>query len=61
MCVWSRWRPVMDDVVVVHVHEHGHRLADDQRHPHRRVAIVTVEEAAHEPSQGNLQACGQVK
>lgn len=45
---------VVEHVVVVDVHEHGHRLPDDERHPHGRIAIVAPEEAAHYPGQRDL-------
>lgn len=37
------------------VHQHSNGLADDERDPHSRVAIVPVEEATHKPSQRNLR------
>lgn len=46
---------IVEHVVVVDVHEHGHRLPDDKRQPHSCVAVVTPEEAAHYPGQGDLE------
>lgn len=40
---------VVQDVVVVDVHQDGERLADDDRDPHRCVTVVTAQEAPHEP------------
>lgn len=37
------------------IHQHSDGLADDERDPHGGVAVVTVEEATHEPSQRNLR------
>ena len=45
----------MQDVVVMEIHQHGNRLADDERDPHSGVAIVPVEEATHKPRQRNLR------
>ena len=45
---------VVEHVVVVDIHEHRHRLPDDERQPHGRVPVVATEEAAHYPGQGDL-------
>lgn len=50
---------MVQHVVVVDVHEHGHRLPDDECQPHGRVAIVAPEEAAHNPGQWDLRTQGQ--
>lgn len=50
---------MVQHVVVVDVHEHGHRLPDDECQPHGRVAIVAPEEAAHDPGQWDLGTQGQ--
>lgn len=49
---------VVEHVVVVDVHEHRHRLPDDDRQPHGRVAVVAAEEAAHYPGQWDLGTRG---
>lgn len=36
------------------IHEHGHRLPDDESQPHGRVAVVPPEESAHYPGQRDL-------
>lgn len=45
----------MNDIVVMDIHQHGDRLANDERDPHSGVAVVSIQETAHEPSQGNLK------
>lgn len=52
---------VVKHVVVMDVHEHRHRLPDDERQPHGRVAVVATEEPAHYPGQRDLgtRACSQ--
>lgn len=42
-------------VVVVDVHQHGDGLANDERDPDCRIAIVTSQEAADEPGEWNLR------
>lgn len=42
-------------VVVVDVHQHGDGLANDERDPDCRIAIVTSQEAADEPGEWNLK------
>lgn len=46
---------VVNDVVVVDVHQHGDGLADDERDPHGGVPVDSVQVAANEQRQGNLQ------
>lgn len=46
--------PMMNDIVVMDVHQHSDRLADDERDPHGSVAIVAIQETTHKPSQRNL-------
>lgn len=50
-----RGAAVVNDVVVVDVHEHGDGLADDERDPHGGVPVDPVQVAAHEQRQRNLQ------
>lgn len=47
--------PMMNDIVVMDIHQHSDGLPDDERHPHGGVAVVSIEETAHEPSQRNLE------
>ncbi|TNN63809.1 hypothetical protein EYF80_026011 [Liparis tanakae] len=47
--------PVVNDIVVMDVHQHGDRLADDERDPHHGVAVISIQETTHEPSQRNLR------
>lgn len=47
--------PIMSDIVVMDVHQHGNGLANDERDPHCGVAIVSIQETAHNPSQRNLK------
>lgn len=47
--------PIMNDVVVMDIHQHGDRLANDERDPHSSVAIVSIQETAHKPCQRNLK------
>lgn len=52
MLTWQAGRvlcaaAVMNDVVVVEVHQHGDGLADDERDPHGSVAIDPVQVPAH--------------
>lgn len=46
---------IVNDVVVVDVHQHGDGLADDERHPHGGVSVDSVQVAAHEERQGDLR------
>lgn len=46
---------VMDDIVIMDVHQHCHRLADDEWDPHGSIAIDSIQEATHKPSQRNLE------
>lgn len=46
---------IVSDIVVVDIHQHGDGLADDERHPHGGVSVVSVQVAAHEERQGNLR------
>lgn len=41
-------------IVVVDIHQHSDRLANDEREPHGGVAIVSSQESTHKPSQRNL-------
>lgn len=50
-----RSRAVVNDVVVVDIHQHGDGLADDERDPHGGVSVDSVQVAAHEQRQRNLQ------
>lgn len=50
-----RRTPIMQHVIVVDVHEHGDRLANDQRHPDGSVAIVSPQESAHKIGQRDLK------
>lgn len=45
----------MQHVIVVDVHEHGDRLANDQRHPDGGVAVVSPQESAHKIGQRDLK------
>lgn len=47
--------PVMNDIVVMDIHQHSDRLANDERDPHSCVAIVSIQETPHKPSQRNLK------
>lgn len=62
MCrnVWQadgrlRGGAVVNDVVVVDVHQHGDGLADDERDPHGGVSVDSVQVAAHKERQRDLQ------
>ena len=46
---------LLDDVVVVVVHEYGDRLADDEGQPHGHVAVLAVKEARHEDGERYLK------
>lgn len=48
--------PIMNDIVVMDIHQHSDRLANDEWDPHSSVAIVSIQEPAHKPSQRNLKA-----
>lgn len=37
------------------IHEHSHRLPNDECHPHSCIAIVPLEEAAYNPGQWDLR------
>lgn len=39
----------------MNVHEDSERLTNDDRDPHRSVAVVTVHKAAHKPGQWKLE------
>lgn len=45
----------MQHVIVVDVHQNGGRLADDQRHPHGCVPIVSSQESANEIGEWDLK------
>lgn len=51
---------IVEHIVVVDVHEHGHRLPDDECQPHSCVAIVALEEAAHYPGQWDLETRAEI-
>lgn len=40
---------MMQDIIVVDVHQDGEWLTNDERDPHRGVTVVTVQEATNEP------------
>lgn len=46
---------VVQNIVVMNVHEDGKRLTDDDGDPHRSVAVVTTHKAAHKPGQWKLR------
>lgn len=46
--------PMMDDIIVMNVHQHSDRLSNNERHPHGCIAIVPIQVATHKPSQRNL-------
>lgn len=46
---------IVNDIVVMDVHQHGNGLANDEWDPHCSVAIVSIQETAHDPSQRNLK------
>ena len=52
--LYSCGRHVMKDIVVMEIHQHGNWLSNDQRHPHRRIAVVTTQEFSHEHGQRDL-------
>lgn len=47
--------PIMQHVIVVKVHEHSDRLANDQRHPDGGVAVVSPQESAHKIGERDLK------
>lgn len=52
---------IVEHVVVVHVHQDGDGLADDQGYPDGRVPIVTPEEFGDEPGQRDLEGMERVR
>ena len=52
---WRLQLSVVHDVVVMVIHENGHRLTDDDRYPHRHIPILAMEELLHEYCQWKLQ------
>lgn len=53
--------PIMQHVIVMKVHEHSDRLADDQRHPDSSIAIVSPQESAHKIGERDLKQKQNVK
>lgn len=54
LCLVLCGTSIMDDVVVMDIHQHSNRLANDERDPHGSVSIVSIQEATNKPSQRNL-------
>lgn len=52
---------IVEHVVVVHVHQDGDGLADDQGYPDGRVPVVTPEEFGDEPGQRDLEGMERVR
>lgn len=49
---------VVQDVIVMDVHQDGERLTDDDWDPHRCVTVITAQKAPHEPGQRDLMVKG---
>lgn len=46
---------MMNNIVVMEIHQHRNGLPNDEREPDGRVAVVPVQVATHKPSQRNLR------